>query len=121
MTKLIISIDDTDSNQGMCTTYLMTLIIDILKKSKCSIIGYPALVRLNPSIPYKTRGNAALSLEIETNSCVQIDDVISIVTKLICDKSMINSKYTNPGSIFIEENEYSTLKKILKNFYIKAV
>lgn len=31
---------------------------------KYDIIGYPRLVRLNPNIPWKTRGNGAISLEI---------------------------------------------------------
>ena len=28
------------------------------------IIGYPRLIRLNPNIPWKTRGNGAISLQV---------------------------------------------------------
>ena len=38
MAKLIIAIDDTDSNDGMCTTYIMTLIIEYLKDNNFEII-----------------------------------------------------------------------------------
>ncbi len=55
----IIGIDDTDSKREMCTTYLT---IEIIKNSNLDLIGFPKLVRLNPNIPLKTRGNAAISL-----------------------------------------------------------
>lgn len=57
----IIGIDDTDSKTEMCTTYLT---IEILKNSNLDLIGFPKLVRLNPNIPLKTRGNAAISLTL---------------------------------------------------------
>jgi tRNA(Ile2)-agmatinylcytidine synthase len=56
-----IGIDDTDSKTEMCTTYLT---IEILKESNLDLIGLPRLVRLNPNIPLKTRGNAAISLKL---------------------------------------------------------
>ena len=57
----IIGIDDTDSKTEMCTTYLT---IEILKTSNLDLVGYPNLVRLNPNIPLKTRGNAAISITL---------------------------------------------------------
>ncbi len=59
---LYIGIDDTDSVRGMCTTYLLTEVIKELMEEGMDIIGYPKLVRLNPNIPWKTRGNAALAV-----------------------------------------------------------
>jgi len=59
---LHIGIDDTDAIQGMCTTYLLTEVIRIVERHGLHTIGFPKLVRLNPNIPWKTRGNAALSL-----------------------------------------------------------
>ena len=59
-----IGIDDTDSINGGCTTYLAcTIIKKIIDEGYC-IIGYPRLVRLNPNIPWKTRGNGAISIQI---------------------------------------------------------
>lgn len=57
----IVGFDDTDSSNEMCTTYLT---IEILKKTNLDIIGFPRLVRLNPNIPLKTRGNAAISMTL---------------------------------------------------------
>ena len=39
---LHIGIDDTDSPDGMCTTYLACHIIDKLKEVGIEIVGYPA-------------------------------------------------------------------------------
>lgn len=60
----LIGIDDTDSNKGMCTTYLMAQFMQRARASGWDVIGYPRLVRLNPNIPYKTRGNGALCVEL---------------------------------------------------------
>ena len=48
---------------GGCTTYVARTIIQKVIK-KYDIIGYPRLVRLNPNIPWKTRGNGALCLHV---------------------------------------------------------
>ena len=64
---MIIGIDDTDSNEGMCTTYLGALLLDELK-AYGTVEALPMLVRLNPTIPYKTRGNAAVALKLNTRS-----------------------------------------------------
>ena len=57
-------IDDTDSRTGMCTTYLIFPLIEEIRKIGLNIIGYPRLVRLNPNIPWKTRGNGAISIRV---------------------------------------------------------
>jgi len=57
-----IAVDDTDSRTGNCTSYLLTEIMREL--SDADIIGNPRLVRLNPAVPWKTRGNGALTLRI---------------------------------------------------------
>ena len=58
---LWVGVDDTDSLRGMCTTFLATEIVRDLTKD-FDLVGYPRLVRLNPNIPWKTRGNGALAL-----------------------------------------------------------
>lgn len=63
---MIIGIDDTDSNDGMCTTYLGALLLDELQ-AYGTLETLPLLIRLNPTIPYKTRGNAAVALKIRTD------------------------------------------------------
>ena len=55
-----VGFDDTDSPRGLCTTFLATQVIS--EFSDFDLIGYPSLVRLNPNIPWKTRGNGAVSV-----------------------------------------------------------
>ncbi|OPY33868.1 MAG: tRNA(Ile2) 2-agmatinylcytidine synthetase TiaS [Methanomassiliicoccales archaeon PtaU1.Bin124] len=55
-----VAFDDTDSVHSMCTTFLATEVIDALRE--WDLIGLPRLVRLNPAVPWKTRGNGAVSL-----------------------------------------------------------
>jgi len=57
-----LAFDDTDSPDGMCTTYLAALVLHDLED--LDLIGPPRLVRLNPNIPWKTRGNAAMCLSL---------------------------------------------------------
>jgi tRNA(Ile2)-agmatinylcytidine synthase len=57
-------IDDTDSVVRMCTTFVAAELASRLEGY--DLIGYPRLVRLNPSIPWKTRGNGALCLRLGT-------------------------------------------------------
>ena len=57
---MFVAVDDTDSVKGNCTTFLATEIIREL--SDCDLIGNPRLVRLNPAVPWKTRGNGSLVL-----------------------------------------------------------
>ena len=59
---MYIAVDDTDSMKGNCTTFLATEIIRELY-TDFDLIGNPRLVRLNPAVPWKTRGNGSLILK----------------------------------------------------------
>lgn len=60
---LWIGVDDTDSLQGMCTTFLATELVRELTET-WDLVGFPRLVRLNPNIPWKTRGNGAVCMRV---------------------------------------------------------
>ena len=62
--RCLVGIDDTDSPRGLCTTYLAYRIAVDLRPD-VEVLCYPRLVRLNPNVPFKTRGNAAVCLKIE--------------------------------------------------------
>jgi len=97
-TFLNIGFDDTDSPKGMCTTYLAYKIVDSLKKEKVEFLDYPKLIRFNPNIPWKTRGNGAVSLKIRTKSPAKIKKkIIRFVTKF---SDLKNG--ANPGVVFFE-------------------
>jgi tRNA(Ile2)-agmatinylcytidine synthase len=102
-----IGLDDTDSTKGGCTTYLAAVLIEKLKKFKVQFIDYPALIRLNPNVPWKTRGNGALCLrfmyptEFETR-------IKNAATELWEELSAIKERGTDPGIVFYKNNEIPT-------------
>ncbi|MGD0056594.1 MAG: tRNA(Ile)(2)-agmatinylcytidine synthase [Methanomassiliicoccales archaeon] len=57
---MYLAFDDTDSTEGMCTTFLATEMVRCF--GEYDLIGLPRLVRLNPAVPWKTRGNGAVCL-----------------------------------------------------------
>lgn len=95
-----IGIDDTDSHKGMCTTYLATLIVDALEQHSVIFLDYPKLIRLNPNIPYKTRGNGAVAI-----SFIAITSNIKIIWKevknLVKNHSDISISTTDPGLVMM--------------------
>jgi tRNA(Ile2)-agmatinylcytidine synthase len=114
---MIIGIDDTDSNEGMCTTYLGALLLDELQ-AYGTVEALPLLVRLNPTIPYKTRGNAAVALRLKTDFP---EKVIAHVLSRIEELARMECEKTNPGAVFILEMEYENLKPVLRDFLKEAV
>lgn len=90
-----IGIDDTDSKYGMCTTHLAYELVKFLTK-KVKFVDYPKLIRLNPNVPWKTRGNGSVSLKIETTNFNKIKPQI---IDLVIELSDI-SKGANPGIVF---------------------
>ncbi|WP_333639226.1 tRNA(Ile)(2)-agmatinylcytidine synthase [Pyrobaculum aerophilum] len=64
--RVYLGIDDTDSHSGGCTTYVGYLLArEVLRKwGPGAFADFPRLVRLNPNVPFKTRGNAAVSLAL---------------------------------------------------------
>ena len=97
---LYIGIDDTDSPDGMCTTYLACHIIRKLKENDIDIVGYPRLIRLNPFARFKTRGNGGVSFKIIN------DEKSDLAKKIVLDEvsalSMFDCDNTNPGVIFYD-------------------
>ena len=61
MGTIWVGIDDTDSPRGGCTTWVLTELLRVARDRGVDLLGEPRLVRLNPNIPWKTRGNAALA------------------------------------------------------------
>ncbi|MGB6500597.1 MAG: tRNA(Ile)(2)-agmatinylcytidine synthase, partial [Thermoplasmata archaeon] len=61
MGTIWIGIDDTDSPRGGCTTWVLTELVRLARTHGLDLLGEPRLVRLNPNIPWRTRGNAALA------------------------------------------------------------
>ena len=95
----------------MCTTYLCAVLCKEL-----GVTTYPKLIRLNPNIPYKTRGNGAVAFEVEGDP----KEIKSTVLKMVEKYSQTQDKKTNPGVAFIEKLGPKE-KGVLNEFYLRAV
>jgi len=126
---MIIGIDDTDSKNGMCTTYLCAVLVDELRKY--GEVLTPRLVRLNPCIPFKTRGNGAVSFEL-TVATRKEETVKEVVKSRVGEFSELQEEETNPGVVFIGDTALRAISRRgsdkrnehiskLKNFYETAV
>jgi len=99
-TVLNIGFDDTDSLKGMCTTFLAYKIVNFLQKQKTEFLDFPRLIRFNPNIPWKTRGNGAVSIKIKTRNPSKIKNQIR---NLVSKYSDIKNG-ANPGLVFLESD-----------------
>jgi len=95
---LHVGFDDTDSPKGMCTTFLAYKIVDYLKKQDLEFLDFPRLIRFNPNIPWKTRGNGAVSLKIKAKNTKKIKNKI----KNFVYKYSDTKNGANPGLVFYE-------------------
>ena len=96
MPSLYIGFDDTDSRQGMCTTYLAYKVVDFLLKRNAKFLDYPLLVRLNPNIPWKTRGNGAVALHVEVDN----EEAVVEGVRLLVENNSHIGHGANPGLVF---------------------
>lgn len=99
-----IGLDDTDSTKGGCTTYLTAVLIEKLEKFKVRYIDYPGLIRLNPNVPWKTRGNGALCLRFTYPSEFE-DQIKETALDLWVNHSAVKEKGTDPGIVFLKTDE----------------
>lgn len=127
---LWIGVDDTDSLHGMCTTFLATEIVRDLTKTH-DLIGYPRLVRMNPSIPWKTRGNGAVCLRVgrghgrpssvgeidgrpvfsypRGNSLDSPETILERVVSITKQWATLQDPSTNPGIVVLRERPSAAL------------
>ena len=104
-----IGIDDTDSPRGMCTTYLGAVLARRLIREHMQI-REARLVRLNPNVTWKTRGNAAVCLDADGDP----DRAFEIACRTVGEMADFSCEKTNPGLVVTEE-------RIDPAFYEKAV
>ena len=100
-TILHIGIDDTDSPKGMCTTFLCYEIVKFLEKQEIQFMDFPYLIRFNPNIPWKTRGNGAVRLTIRTKYPKKIKNKIIQFVENYSD----TKNGANPGLVFFQNKQ----------------
>jgi len=90
----VIGLDDTDSREtGMCTTYAAATLADRIAAAGGEV-ERTLLVRLNPAVEHKTRGNAALAVHCDLDAATALElaeDVLAMAE--------IDDPKTNPGAV----------------------
>jgi tRNA(Ile2)-agmatinylcytidine synthase len=99
-----IGFDDTDSTRQGCTTYVAALLVEKLEKLGVTFLDYPLLIRLNPNVPWKTRGNGALCLRIQHTPEIE-DEIKKLTVDLVEEHSDLTWKGTDPGIVFLKTKE----------------
>ncbi len=94
-----IGIDDTDSLSGGCTTYICALLVEHITSMGGVFQDYPNLVRLNPNVPWKTRGNGALCLRVLIDA-EWVAELEELVIDTVEKNSVLSDPSTDPGIIF---------------------
>jgi len=118
--QLHIGLDDTDSTSGGCTTYLAACIVEQLTKHNVRFVDYPNIIRLNPNIPYKTRGNAAVALRLETSES-QYAFIRETVLNEIEQKSKIGEKGTEPAVVILRGKPPASVKALAERALCQVV
>jgi tRNA(Ile2)-agmatinylcytidine synthase len=113
MVKLHIGFDDTDSPKGGCTTYIAAILVKKLSKMGVSFMDYPRLIRLNPNVPWKTRGNGALCLQLNCPE-KRVSTIKETVIDIIESNSELDYNGTDPGIVFVSGEISKEIAKFTK-------
>ena len=90
----VVGLDDTDSRErGMCTTYVAARLAERLRRE--GSVERLCLVRLNPAVPYKTRGNAALAVHTD----VDRERAFDLAAAAVGAAAETDDPDTNPGVV----------------------
>ncbi|OYT51445.1 MAG: hypothetical protein B6U73_01960 [Desulfurococcales archaeon ex4484_204] len=115
-----IGLDSVDSPFGGCTTHASYLVLKGLVSrfgQDLEFIDYPNLVRLNPAIPFKTRGNGAVVLRVRT-AVSNIDNLVRTVTSIVKNYLKLLGGNSQPGiAIYLG----SEVPNVLRRMYLKAL
>jgi tRNA(Ile2)-agmatinylcytidine synthase len=77
--------------------------VEKLQDLGANFADYPNLIRLNPNVPWKTRGNGALCLRIECDESRE-DRIREAVINVVEKHSDLPSKGTDPGIVFLKRD-----------------
>ncbi|MDG6914682.1 MAG: DUF1743 domain-containing protein [Nitrososphaerota archaeon] len=116
--RYLLGMDDTDSRFGHCTTHLGYLITCELARMGCRIPSYPRLVRLNPNVPFKTRGNAAVCVEFEPTSESLRDRAFDTAEALLDEEADVGNG-ANPGLVMASKEEAAA--PYFRELYLRAL
>ena len=111
-----VGLDDTDTDLEGCTTYLTFRILSriLSEVPEVFFLDYPLLIRLNPVIPFKTRGNAATSFSLRIPES-NLDTIRKLVTtEFLNYLEVIKGGGVEPGLAFLHGKVPDELSKLYK-------
>ena len=97
--RIHLGIDDTDSLAGGCTTKTAADLVRVLDSRGVTFVDFPSLVRLNPNVPWKTRGNGAVCLRIESK--LPSEEILELAAEEIERSSRLGDSGTDPGIVLL--------------------
>ncbi len=123
--ELFLAFDDIDSLFGGCTTHFTAKLFYTLIKSGYKPKSLPHLIRLNPDIPWKTRGNAATVIVLDTGND-GIESIKELVSKSLHDYLTIeeaSAANTQPAILigYVDKQERQTLIRLYREAIINVV
>jgi len=95
---LHIGIDDTDSTKRGCTTYVAALLVEKICEMDAVFLDYPHLIRLNPNVPWKTRGNGALCLRVKIDEDLK-ESLVEQAVETVEANADLDAPDTEPGIV----------------------
>ncbi|ELZ03785.1 tRNA(Ile)(2)-agmatinylcytidine synthase [Natrialba aegyptia] len=115
----VVGIDDTDSRErGMCTTYAAATIAERLRRDAGASIDRVLLVRLNPAVEFKTRGNAALAIHTDCDP----DRAFELARAELESLAETRDERTNPGLVVADVRpDADDLPAELGRFAMRAI
>ena len=92
----IVAVDDTDSRErGMCTTYVGVRLGERLEAIG-GTVERRLLVRLNPAVKHKTRGNAAVAVHA---SGIDAEEAFRVAAETVREFAAADDPRTSPGVV----------------------
>ncbi|WP_101295310.1 tRNA(Ile)(2)-agmatinylcytidine synthase [Halegenticoccus soli] len=112
----VIGLDDTDSREGgMCTTYVAVRVAEAVREAGGRVDDL-LLVRLNPAVRHKTRGNAALAVHTDLDADVAFD----LARRELDRFAVADDPRTSPGLV-VAEGDPAAVRDEIADFARRAV
>jgi tRNA(Ile2)-agmatinylcytidine synthase len=111
----VIGIDDTDSRElGMCTTYAAARLGERIRSAGGDVERI-LLVRLNPAVEHKTRGNAALAVHTDIGTAKALALADGVI-----ERAATGDARTNPG-VVVTGSTSDAVPESVATFAVEAV
>ncbi|MEM1873902.1 MAG: DUF1743 domain-containing protein, partial [Acidilobaceae archaeon] len=89
MRLVTLAFDSIDSIDAGCTTHFASLLL-LKLRGRVKLADLPLLVRLNPAIPWKTRGNASVALRLYYDGRLEelLDETVELAEEYSGDREL---------------------------------